>query len=105
MAQFSVYENLSPSTKARYPLLLDIQNQLFESLDTRLVIPLVPLSKYESAPINELMPIVTIRAKKYLALVPLQAGVHKKALGPLVAGVSAKRQGIISAIDFLITGF
>ena len=105
MAQFSVYTNLNSSTKDHYPLLLDIQNQLLDMLETRLVIPLVLLTKYDSKPIKELMPIVTINGKKYVILTPLQAGIHKKHLGNLVADVSPKRQEIISSIDFLLTGF
>jgi len=105
MAQFAVHINLNPATKDHYPFLLDIQNQLLDSLDTRLVIPLVLFTKYESKPIKELMPIVTIHTKKYLVLTPLQAGIHRKLLGSIVADVSSKRQEIISSLDFLITGF
>jgi toxin CcdB len=105
MAQFSVYTNLNTSTKDHYPLLLDIQNKLLDSLETRLVIPLIPLSKYESKPIKELMPIIAVNNKKYVVLTPLQAGIHKRLLGNLVSDVSTKRQEIISSIDFLITGF
>ena len=105
MAQFSVHTNLNQITKNHYPLLLDIQNQLLDSLDTRLVIPLMPLNKYISTPIKELMPILTINNKKYIALTPLQAGIHKKLLGNIIANVINQRQEIVSSIDFLITGF
>ena len=105
MAQFSVYTNLNSSTKDQYPLLLDIQNKLLDSLETRLVIPLIPLSKYESKPIKELMPIIAINIKKYVVLTPLQAGIHKKLLGNFISDISAQRQEIISSIDFLLTGF
>ncbi len=105
MAQFSVYTNLNSSTKEQYPLLLDIQNKLLDSLETRLVIPLIPLSKYESKPIKELMPIIAISNKKYIVLTPLQAGIHKKLLGNFIADISTQRQVIISSIDFLLTGF
>ena len=105
MAQFSVYTNLNSTTKDRYPFLLDIQNQLLEALDTRLVIPLALLTKYESKPIRELMPVVTINSQKYVVLTPLQAAINKKLIGPMIADLSTHRQEIISSIDFLITGF
>jgi len=105
MAQFSVYTNLNSSSKEQYPLLLDIQNKLLDSLETRLVIPLIPLSKYASKPIKELMPIIVINSKKYIVLTPLQAGIHKKLLGNFIADMSTQRQEIISSIDFLLTGF
>jgi toxin CcdB len=105
MAQFCVYTNSNAATKDRYPFLLDIQTPLLDLLETRLVIPLVLLSKYESKPIKELMPVVSINNKKYVVLTPLQSGIHKKLLGSLVIDISSKRQEIISSIDFLITGF
>jgi toxin CcdB len=105
MAQFSVHANANSSTKASYPLLLDIQNNLLDSLDTRLVIPLMLLSKYDSKPIKELLPVLSINGKKYIALTTLQAGIHKKLLGTIVADASTQRHAIVAAIDFLITGF
>jgi CcdB protein. len=105
MSQFSVHTNLNSATKEHYPLLIDIQNALLDSLDTKLVIPLVLFSKYESKPIKELMPVISINGKKYIVLTPLQAGINKKFLGNIVADLSSYRQDIISAIDFLITGF
>jgi toxin CcdB len=105
MAQFCIYTNANSATKERYPLLLDIQNQLLDSLETRLVIPLILLSKYETQPIKELMPVLTINSKKYVVLTPLQSGIHKKNLGTFTLDISTKRQEIISALDFLLTGF
>jgi hypothetical protein len=63
------------------------------------------LSKYDSKPIKELLPILTINGKKYIALTTLQAGIHKNSLGPIVADASSQRHDIIAAIEFLITGF
>jgi toxin CcdB len=40
MAQFALYRNKDPRTRAAIPLLVDIQNDLLESLGTRVVIPL-----------------------------------------------------------------
>jgi toxin CcdB len=105
MAQFCIYTNNNSSTKERYPFLLDIQNQLLDSLETRLVIPLILLAKYETQPVKELMPVITVNNKKYVVLTPLQSGIHKKNLGNFVLDISTIRQEIISALDFLLTGF
>jgi toxin CcdB len=43
MAQFTVYQNNNPLSKKSIPLLLDIQSNLLESLQTTVVIPLVKL--------------------------------------------------------------
>ena len=43
MAQFTVFENPSPSKRTIYPYLLDIQSELLNDLRTTVVIPLSPL--------------------------------------------------------------
>jgi len=40
MAQFDVYRNAHPATRARVPYLLDVQSDLLETLATRVVVPL-----------------------------------------------------------------
>ncbi|MGH8711698.1 MAG: CcdB family protein, partial [Burkholderiales bacterium] len=40
MAQFDVYRNANPATRARIPYLLDVQSDLLEPLTTRVVVPL-----------------------------------------------------------------
>ena len=40
MAQFDVYRNPNPATRARIPYLLDVQSDLLEPLATRVVVPL-----------------------------------------------------------------
>ena len=37
MSQFTLYENLSPASRGTYPYFVDIQSDLLESLNTRLV--------------------------------------------------------------------
>ena len=105
MAQFNVYANSNNTTKDQYPYLLDIQSSLFETLDTRLVIPLTQMSKTKQIPIKGLTPIIKIKGSDYLLLTSQMAGVHKNNLGNHIVDVNQNRQDIISAIDFLISGF
>ena len=42
MPQFAVYKNRNEATRGRFPLLLDVQSDLLEPLDTRVVVPLSP---------------------------------------------------------------
>ena len=44
MPQFTAHRNRNAATRARYPLLLDVQTDLLEDLGTRVVIPLTPTS-------------------------------------------------------------
>jgi len=105
LAQFKVYTNTNEETKKVYPFLLDIQNPILDSIETRLVIPLILLSKYNKAPIKDIMPEIVINKKIYLIMTPLIAGVHKNNLGQLVIEMQNQRQSVISALDFMITGF
>jgi hypothetical protein len=42
MGQFSVHSNPDPATRDRFPLFVDIQDELLSFLATRVVIPLTP---------------------------------------------------------------
>lgn len=102
MAQFTVYRNAE--NHALYPLLLDVQSPLLDTLDTRLVIPLTPLSRYSGPAMSTLTPVLDVEQQAYLMLTPQMAGIPRKALGATVADLSERRDDIIAAIDFLVTG-
>ena len=38
--QFDVYHNKNAASKGRFPYLLDVQTELLDSLETRVVVPL-----------------------------------------------------------------
>jgi toxin CcdB len=47
MAQFTVCRNKNPQTRSAVPFLLDVQNDLLEDLETRVVVPLRPIAAME----------------------------------------------------------
>lgn len=101
MAQFDVYQYKdSPGV----PYLLDVQANLLDTLSTRLVIPLVLATKIKS-PIKNLNLQFEIEKKMVIMSTAEMAGVSIKLLGKKVANLHSSRNDIISAIDFLITGF
>jgi toxin CcdB len=51
-----------------------------------------------------LTPVVEIAGRSYIVLTPQLAGIAKSELGPPVADLAARRDEIIAALDFLITG-
>ena len=104
MGQFSVYANRNAKSKARYPLLLDVQSQLLDSLQTRLVVPLAPASQYKGKAMTTLRPSFELDQESYVMLTPQMAGIARTEMGVEVADLSHHRQSIISAIDFLIAG-
>ena len=104
MSQFSVYRNKNASTKARFPLLVDLQSDLLEPLATRVVAPLALAASARSRKMETLTPILTVEGKDYLMITPQLAGVAVRELGASVADVSDQRAVIVAALDFLISG-
>ena len=104
MAQFTVYRNRNQKTKATFPLLLNVQSDLLEDLDTRVVIPMTRAATLAAQPLAHLMPSIEVERERYLLLTQQLAGIPKSALGPAVADLVPHRTTIIAALDFLLTG-
>jgi toxin CcdB len=104
MPQLTVYRNKNPQTLSAVPFLLDVQHDLLSDLDTRLVIPLRPISAIKGKALKPLMPVLEIGGERFVLLTPQMAGIPKSELGALVIQVEHYRSEIIAAIDFLVTG-
>lgn len=104
MPQFSVHSNRNPRTRGAIPFLLDVQSDLLDRLDTRVVIPLVRAESFDGPPSESLKPAFTIGGKRHILLTPMLAGILRKELGPEVENLRSKRFEIIAALDVLISG-
>jgi len=60
MAQFDVYKNQNASTSTVYPLLLDVQHAVLDTLTTRIVIPLGITDKEQVKHMEVLAPLVEL---------------------------------------------
>jgi toxin CcdB len=105
MEQFTVYRNKNPRTKAAFPLLVDVQSDLLEDLQTRVVIPLTKAAALTCKPMSHLTPTLTFDGEDYLLMTPQLAGIARNELGTSVGNLAIARQSIIAAVDFLLTGF
>ena len=105
MSQFAVYRNPNQATNERFPLLLDVQSDLLDELDTRLVAPLTPRASLLAAPLTRLMPVLQVEGADYVMMTPQVAGIPRRQLGEYVADLSTRRDDIRMALDFLTTGF
>ena len=101
MAQFDVYENLNDKSRQNIPYLLDIQNDILKDLTTRVVIPLIITNKA----INFLNPKFTINQIDVILSTAELASIPMEILGNKVCSLKDKREEIIGAVDFLVTGF
>jgi toxin CcdB len=104
MAQFDLYENPNEETKRAIPYLLDVQSDLLAGLTTRVVVPLLTAESMGEA-IKCLNPQVTVQGAALFMSTAELAGVPRRVLGPVVGSLKDRRDDIIAALDFLITGF
>jgi toxin CcdB len=101
MAQFDVWE-FGPKG-AVGPLVVDVQNAMFDALAARLVVPLYP-ARASNKLIQRLNPVVEIDGQNYYLAVQEMAAVRANALVKKVNSLVVHRDQIIAAIDFLTTG-
>lgn len=105
MPQFTVYRNKNARTKSAFPLLLDVQSDLLEDLQTRVVIPLTKAAGLTKKPLAHLTPALPFDGEDYVLLTPQLAGIGRGELGAAVGSLAQERAAILAAMDFLLTGF
>ena len=104
MPQFDYYANTDKDTKTTYPFIVDVQDAILDRLNSRVVIPLTPLSNLVKSYPKNLCPEITIEGKEYALLTHQMASVSTRTLSNCEGSLAHIRTEIISAIDFLITG-
>jgi len=101
MAQFDVYRNSNEATTDIFPYLLDVQNELLSSLNSRVVVPLA----VGVTPIRHLNPTFSIEERVVVMSTADMAGISHSACGGGVTNLKKHRTEIIDALDFLVNGF
>ena len=104
MSQFSLYQNNDKSTATAYPYFVDVQSEMLDTLNTRLVLPLTSVEMLEKKAPTHLCPVIHIDEGDFVILTHQMASVPTKILRDPVNDLSTFRNEIIAAIDFLITG-
>ncbi len=104
MGQFYIYLNKDKKTQPTYPYFLDVQNDLLEELNSRVVIPLSPLKLVNHRDAKRLCPVINIEGKDYVLLTHQITAVPKSILKTVVTDLKDFRPEIIASLDMLITG-
>ncbi|MEG3143817.1 CcdB family protein [Sphingomonas sp. RT2P30] len=99
MARFDVYR---PGTGEA--LLLDCQADLLSSLDSRFVVPLMPLG-FLANPFGRLNPFFEIDSVRLVMVTQSAAAVPVRALGRHVVSLAHEQATIMNALDMLLTGY
>jgi len=84
--------------------LLQIQSDLLDRLETRVVAPLLPPDAVPR-PIRNLHPRFEIEGQPYLMATQLLGAIPRRELGPAIGSLAAQQDDITRALDVLITGF
>ena len=104
MPQFLLYENQSEASRDFYPYFVNVQCNLLETLNTRVVTPLTPLRYLDYMSISTLCLITVVDDVTYALLTQQITTVPITALKVSVASLDDLCDEIIAAIDMLITG-
>ncbi len=100
MAKYDVYSDPRGSEN----LLLCVQSDIFDQVDTRMAIPLL-VDHPQRRPLGKLNPIIVIDDRRYALYTQLMLSVPASALKDRVANVKNHRDEITAALDFLFQGF
>lgn len=104
MSQFSVYTNKDKSTQKTYPYFLNVQNELLDELNSRVVIPFSTPGSIKHRDAKKLCPIIQIKGKDFVLLTHQITTVPASFLASKIDQIDDFRPEIISAIDLLLTG-
>ena len=105
MARFDVYANPGNHAKTT-PYLLDVQSNLLDGLDSRMVIPLRSLKHFPKVKVaTQLTPIFKIGGKDYLLETPKMGAVPQRVLKSPIASLAESEAEITAALDFLFQGY
>ncbi|WP_295502162.1 CcdB family protein [Limnohabitans sp. Rim8] len=105
MARFDVYAN--PGSHAdTTPYLLDVQSDLLNGLDSRMVIPLCSLRHFPQVKLStQLTPVFTIDGESYLLETPKMGAVPLRVLKSRVTSLAPAQDQITAAMDFMLHGY
>ncbi|MDO6757988.1 CcdB family protein [Phaeobacter inhibens] len=98
MARFDVHT--SPDSTG---YLLDVQADLLESLNTRIVVPLMPLY-VAPAPAKGLNPIFDIRSGRYVMVTQFLSAVPASLLKTPVLNLASCDRDVMQALDLALMG-
>ena len=105
MARFDVFANPGPGADTT-PWLLDVQTDLLDGLETRVVIPMRSLERFPQVPLPlRLTPVFRIEGKECLLETPKMAAVPRRILKAPVASLASEQARITAALDFLFQGY
>lgn len=100
MARFDLY----PIPGRRPGYLLDVQSNLLDRLETRVVVPLL-VETQAPPPMATLNPVFEIHGQRHVMVTQSIATLRRKDLGKVVLSLDDQHQRITNALDMLLSGY
>ncbi|MFH1869763.1 MAG: CcdB family protein [Pseudomonadota bacterium] len=104
MAQYDVYPNPNPASRARVPFLVALPSDLLGTFDATVVAPLRLKADRDVIPVLRLNPTVRIDDTEYFLRPQELAAIATRSLKKPVTNLSPQRDEILAALDLLFTG-
>lgn len=104
MSQFMLYENENKNSKKTYPYFVDVQNDLLDELNSRVVIPLSLYRTLNKTNAKRLCPVIEIKKELFVLLTHQMTSVPSSVLKKKVTSLEKFRYEILGAVDLLLTG-
>lgn len=99
MAQYDVFRDGETGG-----LILDVQTDLLEGLNSRIVVPLVT-PQSAPKPARRLNPVFVIEGREYVMLTQFIGAMDERILGKSLASLVDERDEITAALDMVFFGF
>ena len=84
--------------------LLDVQADLLDALNTRVVVPVLPLA-LAPKPAGRLNPVVTVDGVECVLVTQYLAAVRVGELGRRVGSLADRSEAVMAALDMVFVGF
>ena len=104
MSQFTLYRNENKNTKKTYPFFVNVQSDLLDELNSRIVIPLSPYEALDNKNVKKLCPIIELDEGNFVLLAHQITSVPNSLLKKEVTSLEKHRYEILAAVDLLLTG-
>lgn len=104
MEQFTLYRNENKNSKKAYPYFVDVQSDLLEELNSRIVIPLSSQKILNNINAKKLCPVIEINDGAFILLTHQMTSVPRSVLKKKITTLEQYRYDILGAIDLLLTG-
>lgn len=105
MAQFDVFVNPQPASRASVPYIVDVQSSLIDQLATRLVMPLSRVGVDQPRLPTSLCPLIEIDGLALSLMPHLAAPIPAKLLKKPVASLAHRAGEFAKALDAVFSGF